>query len=401
MMNKNVIYALLVLMSIQFFSFRPWVENENAADIIRVIGVVLLVSSLAFYKKSSGLFFGKEVVFFLATFVLSSVSSYLLYGQSFYASLKGSANYFFAAGLYFLAHKYEIKEDFIFKLLLICTLFFTAMEIIEQFTYPNYWFCGRVEKEGRDTVEMRMGLWRMYIFGIYIVLLAYSLFLQKIVQGDNTRRNLIYLAIAFVGIVCYVSRKDIYAAASIVPLAFLFSRGSRGIKTKFVLGLFIIAALMVVPSMMEDLNSQTSMEIGDEDFIRYVAAQYFIFDMNSSPLYYLFGAGIPSGNSSLNMHVSELVEYYGIYQSDCGIVGYFSKVGILGVLSYILIIAKIIKNYKYVDIGLLLFLVLIVELSFFDFIGQRIHVASTFFIYLYLVECNINKNKQESGLIIS
>lgn len=393
MNNKNV-FILLLLISISFFSFRGWIEWGMSNVIVQFVGFLLIFSSISIFKNHQAWLFRKEVMFYCVTFLFTAISSYILYKQSFYGSFKASLSYIFAASLYFLLHKYKLSEESVIKILTGIMLVYTSIEIVEQFTYPNYWFCGRIEKDGADTVEMRMGLWRMYVYGIFHVLLIYTILLQKVINTENTRHNLILMIVAFVGIVLFLARKDIYAAISVIPLAFLFSRGSQGGKTKAILAVFILAVAMVIPSMMKELNEQTSQEIGDEGFIRYIAAEYFMNEMNDSPLYYLFGAGIPGEKSTLSLILQDLKDYYHIYQSDCGFIGYFSKTGIIGLLPFILIFIKIFRNYKYVDLGLLLYSVILLELSFFDFFGQKLYTVSAFFVYLYFVECSIERNKQ-------
>ncbi|MBR4920434.1 MAG: hypothetical protein IKZ62_03835 [Prevotella sp.] len=296
-----------------------------------------------------------------------------------------------------MAHYLKLKYSFVFQMLLYISLFFTAVEIIEQFTYPNYLFCGRIEKEDNTTVEQRMGIWRMYVYGIYCCMLCFTLLLQKILDGKNLMENVAFIIVVFVGIVFFVARKNIYAAVSVVALGFLFGKGKSSFLPKLFLAALLIALFYILPNIMIDLNEKSANELGNDDFIRFIAARHFIYDFNGSPLYYLFGAGIPYGESALSAKISQLSEYYKIYQSDCGFIGYFSKVGIIGLLPYILIFYKIIKNYKFVDLSLLLYLVILIELAFFDFFGQQLRNVVPTMLYLYLVEQSIRKNKLKNG----
>lgn len=388
------LYILLVLLSIDFFAFRPWLTMPGHRGLVILIGVLILMFTVySFNKTTKKYLFGTEIKLFLLTFVFSAFSSYILYKQSFFSSFSASMIYCIAVGLYVMAHHIDLQYSFLFKMLLYISLSFTAIEIIEQFTYPNYLFCGRVEKEEYETVEQRMGIWRMYIYGIYFCMLCFTLLLQKLFDGKDIMKNAIYIVTIFVGIVLFVARKNIYAAISVVALGFVFGRGKRAFISKILLAVLLISILFILPSIMIDLNDKTSNELGNDEFVRYVAARYFIFDFNTSPLYYLFGAGIPFGESSLSMQISELQYNYHIFQSDCGVVGYFSKVGIIGLIPYFLIIYKIIKNHKYVDISLLLYLVIMIELAFFDFFGQQLRNLAPTMIYLYLVEQCIKRNK--------
>ena len=147
---------------------------------------------------------------------------------------------------------------------------------------------------------------------------------------------------------------------------------------------------------MADLNAQTQTEMGEgsEDFIRFVAADYFINSFSDSPLYYVFGSGVPGGKNYLASQISYLIDNMHIYQDDCGFVGYFSRFGLFGVLMQIMILSKICVNYKYLDMSLLMFALLQVEISFFDFWGNNARNLAAWAIFLYLVDKNIQKNKQ-------
>lgn len=366
--------------------------------IIQIMGFVLLSISIVYIWNNKFLLFRNELLFFICTFVFSAFSSYFLYGQDFYLSLKGSMPFAFALGLYVLANKFDLSPNFIFKVLLGFSFVFICIEIIEQFTYPDYLFCGRIEKDNRE-LEIRMGLWRMYVFGINYCLLVYTIILQRIFDGEKIVRNIFLLFFLFVGIVVFTARKDIFAALSIILIGYFIStQMQQTTSTRTILLFLIAAAFLVLPDLMSELNEQSRNEITDENFIRYMAAGYFMYEMNTSPAYYLFGAGIPTGDSPLAMHIKKLSESFGFYQADCGFVGYISMLGVVGLLPYILIISKIIRNFKYVDLSLILFGIMMLELSFFDFFGFSTRNVAATMIYLYLVEISIEENIQNYEL---
>lgn len=389
---KKVIFVLLVLLSQDFWSNRFWLDLPFSPIIKQIIGFVLLLFSVFYLKKNKQIFFRNELILFLLTFAFAAISSYILYQQSLFLSLKGSMEYTFPVGIFLLAHKYKLSFNFILRFLLIYSFVFTFIEIFEQFTYPEYWFCGRVEKEGAMFVEERMGLWRMYIFGIYLCLLAFTIVLQRIVEGKDLTKNFVIITILFVGIVFFVARKDIFAAISVMIIAFVFGKGKFRVNSKVIVIILLIGTIFVLPTLMSDLIEQTQAEVGDEDFIRYVAAFYFLFEMNTSPLYYLFGAGIATSDSALYTLITDMAELNGIYQEDCGFVGYFSKVGLVGLLPYILIFYKVIKNRKFVDLFTFLFMIIMLELSFFDFWGNQWRNVASTMVFLYLTEITIVKN---------
>ena len=165
--------------------------------------------------------------------------------------------------------------------------------------------------------------------------------------------------------------------------------------SKILIAVFVLVIFAILPAYMSDLMEQTSDEIDNEDFIRYVAADYFIHEFNDSPFYMLFGSGLAGGKSALAVQIDYLQEVYFFFKSDCGFIGYYSDFGWFGIGAMLYLIVRIVANYKYIDQYLLLYLLLRIEISFFDFWGNYPRNLAAWFIYLYLIECSIRRNKQK------
>lgn len=395
MKQHNAILTFLLLLTTSFMSFKPFVENPLSPILLQVVGMVLLVYC---YKTMTApahrhLVFRAGSIWVLWSFALSMVSSYVLYNQGFYYSLKAVSPWVLCVCLYFLCVKWRIREDFILRFMVIFSVVFTLAEILQQFTYPVLLFNGRAANEVTGDVEQRMGLWRLYIFGIDYCVLTCLFCFQKVMQ--KSRKHLWLLIITFLGVVFFVARKNIFAVVGCFFVGTIFS-GARSSKlSKVLMGVFVIAIFMILPSYMADLMEQTSSEIDNEDFIRYLAADYFINHFNDSPLYVIFGSGLAGGTSALFKQIKELQEYQYIFKSDCGFIGYYSDFGLFGLGAMLYLVIRIIRNYKYVDMYLLLYLLLRIEISFFDFWGNYPRNLSAWFIYLYLVECSIFRNRKK------
>ena len=75
-----------------------------------------------------------------------------------------------------------------------------------------------------------------------------------------------------------------------------------------------------------------------------------------------------------------------------GLIGYFSKFGIIGVSAIIWYIIEFIKQRKYIDSWLIGFFVMKIMLIIFDFWAIWDVGMSAYAIFLYMLHCNINKN---------
>lgn len=393
---QNYVVLFLMLYFTDFMSFKAY----EAPKRMFVFPIVYLCLFLLLRNQDylNGKTLAGNVKLIILSFFLSCIPSMFVFGQGVYAALAGQISFLFPLLLYFILHKWNIDEQTLYKYLIRFTVVFAFFEIYQQFTYPTYWFGGRAESEWSGLLEQRMGFWRFYLFGIDYVLLVSMLVFGKILRKDGKQsRNYIYLVCCAVAIYFFLARKDIYATISCIALGALFSSGRGSIFQKGFIAILLVAAYAFLSSSMLELNDQTSTELGEgsENFIRFIAAEHFMYEFSDSPWYYLFGSGVPGGVNPLHVTISGLVENYHIYQDDCGFVGYFSRFGLFGILAQILILYKIARNYKSIDIGLLLFAILQLELSFFDFWGNNSRNMAAWAIYLYIVDKSIERHQLE------
>lgn len=391
---QNFLILLLMLYFTNFMSYRGYTGLPRGLVFFVVYLLMIALMANQSYFKYMPMARGANMT--MVGFLLSCIPSVVIFGQSLYEAITGIQMYVFPMLLYYLLHKWKINENTIFKFLIGFTAVFGFFEVIQQYTYPTYWFNGREANEITGLLEERMGFWRFYLFGIDYCLLAIMLCFGKILKKEGKQRiNYIYFLICAVAVYFFLARKDIYAVVSCVAIGTLFYTKKGGIGSKIFISVLLLCAYMFLSNAMTDLNEQTQTEMGEssEDFIRFVAADYFINSFNNSPLYYIFGSGIPGDKNYLMSLITYLSENLKIYQDDCGFVGFFSKFGLFGLMTQIYILIKVVQNYKHIDMHLLMFALLQLEISFFDFWGNNTRNLASWAIFLYLLDKNIEKNK--------
>lgn len=395
MRQHKIILVFLMLMATSFMSFKPYVDDPRSPIVMQVAGIVLLTYcfNTIFGHRFKGNVFKTGSVWVLFSFFTGMLSSYILYNQDFYQSLKATSPWFFCACLYFLCIKWRIQEEFIIRFLIIFSIVFTAVEMLQQITYPLMLFNGRAANDITGDVEQRMGLWRFYIFGVDYCILTCLFCFQKVMQ--KSQKHILLLIITFLGVVFFVARKNIFAVISCFIIGAILGPKNSSTFSKILIMMFVITIFAILPTYMADLMEQTSNEIDNEDFIRYVAADYFIHEFNDSPLYVMFGSGLAGNDSALAKQIESLRENFHFFKSDCGFIGYYSDFGLFGIGAMLYLIIRIVANYKFIDQYLLLYLLLRIEISFFDFWGNYPRNLAAWFIYLYLIECSIRRNKQK------
>lgn len=89
-----------------------------------------------------------------------------------------------------------------------------------------------------------------------------------------------------------------------------------------------------------------------------------------------------------------------IYQADVGIIGYFSKFGLLGTSAIIWYIVEFVKRRNYIDSWLIGFFVMKMVLVIFDFWAIWDVGMAAYALFLYILHRNINKNMIQQKKII-
>ena len=343
-----------------------------------------------------GSVFAKSILIVVVSMLFSVIPSVGIFGQQIHHAFFGASLFIFPTLLFFLLKKWNIDEDTVYKYLILFTALFAFFEVVQQFTYPKFWFTGRISDGASGKFEERMGFLRFYLFGIdYALLALMATFDRCLDKTKNFKIHCGFLLICCAAIYFFLARKNIYAALSCLSIGVIFAKGRAKLWVKMMVAAVFILGVIYLSNSMADLNTQTSSELSEnrEDFIRIMAADYFINSMSDSPLYYLFGSGVPGGKNPLQALITDLIDKHWFFQDDCGFVGYFSRFGIFGLAAQLATLFIIFRNYKKLDLGLILFAVLQIEICFFDYWGNNQRNLAAWGIYLYLAERNIQKHK--------
>ena len=102
--------------------------------------------------------------------------------------------------------------------------------------------------------------------------------------------------------------------------------------------------------------------------------------------------GLAASSGALRDYIDQLAELR-LYQSDVGIIGYYSMFGILGVSAIIWYIVKFVSNWRYINDWFKYFFIMKILLIIFDFWAMWGVGMFAWAMFLYLLERNIHKNK--------
>lgn len=303
----------------------------------------------------------------------------------------GFVTTYFGLFFYYLLRIWKVAPQDIMKIVAVFCLIWVVLEIGQQFTYPQYWFLGR--RNEHDFVENRMGLWRFYIWGIDFVMLAFSYYAGKFFDGNN-KKKVILCTLAFaIGILCYCSRKHIISILAVCVWGLLYTKSKHKWKLRIISAILIFLLFFNFYADYAQMNDEQADAQGSgEDFIRYLAALFYLNDFSDSPLYPIFGTGW--GSLSLNNRLEYSMGVLRFFRADIGLLGYYSTVGIVGVSAILFYIYKFIKNWKYIDFGYKIFFAMKMFLIIFDFWMSWAIGIIAYGTFLYLLDENIKHNRR-------
>lgn len=382
-----------VLVAINFWSY---VDVNVAVFANRSTIFLFVISSLLILFENKNRRCKKDVFqltlkWTLVTVFISIIPAYFDSGQPLLVSLKTCMSLSFGILYYFLLKKWQYPGEQILKILTCICLIWVIFEIGQQFTYPNVFFSSAMLKINH--VQERMGLYRVYIWGIDFVMIIFSYYLGRVVSTKRTRIDVLLLFVFFVGIMAYCSRKHIITCLITIVFSILNVKGSTKWMYLFIVGILLGGLYINFYEIYHEMDAIAQESQGEgEDFVRLISAKYFLFDYSSSTLYPLWGGGIPGGEGSLHNFMERLADMR-IYQADTGIIGYYSMVGVLGVSAIFMYIFIFLKNWRNIDDWFKYFFIMKLIMIFFDFWAVWGVGMFAYALFIYLLDNNIKKNK--------
>ena len=394
-----ILFTILVAMDFYSYIYLPnyLPDMRNVHMLITIICVFLILFGDKGYKNS---FIDVIVSWTIITIFLCIIPALIDYNQSPYQTFRECVNLSYSLFLYFVLKKYKVEESFIIKTITIISFIWVVFELGQQYTYPSFLFSGRYITHG--AIEERMGIWRFYIWGVDLVMLSYAYMLSAIASKNKILniKSLIIASVYFAGLLCYGSRKHIFVVLFVLVLFAIRARNGK-IQRLVILGLiFSVFAFLYSFFYVDFYNLNSAIETSQgsgEDFIRFLSAKYYIYDFSHSKLYPIMGAGLDAYGSRLWQKLQYAQNYFGgtlgFWQADVGIIGYYSKFGLLGVSAIFMYIGYVIKNWKYIDEWLKYFFIMKVLLIVFDFWAIWDVGMMAYSIFLFLLERSIKRNK--------
>ena len=330
--QKVALFAIigLVILSTNFFNYTSW--NPTYAGWIKNILSYSFIGYLLIGKNINGCHFRTVVLLLTLVPFLSIFNSWSVYSQSPYRSFTVLLGQFMWV-IYFLLHKYKVSEQTILKAFLCIALIIVAIQIVQQFTYPNAPFGTMsedavIDRQVLEAAEQRNGLWRfrMHQNGFYTAPILFAMWVW--VRNKVSPKLVVLIGLLFASIYLTLTRQVMFAC--ILTIFCSMFLGQKKInKAALFFGLLFIAGLYVYYDVLFSKLAEQTQDDSTEDNVRLFAASVLWNEILKTPFTFLFGYGLPDGNSLYGIHMNNLRTFFGIFTSDVGFIGQIFERGFI------------------------------------------------------------------------
>ncbi len=388
---KFSIIALTALASIKLWSFSKIKEGEY-----NLVGMVILLCLIAIilygYNKihSNRLLFKYNVHLFLWIPFLSAYGALLFHHQPISLSVLVLRTNFYWL-LYFVLHIFDIPKQKIINLLIFIGLVWVFLTIIQQFTYPRYYFFSRDDNE--ESIY-RAGVYRFMVlghhYGDFVLFYFFYNFLIK-----RKFKSLLIILFGLIGFYFFGTRQFALSAVACLCISAFFVKGIHRI---YMVALLIVATLIII-NYRDYLFGQyvelTAEQLKYGDDIRLLSANFFFSEYWPNKLAKIIGNGQAYATSQYGKEMLNINLYFHYYRSDVGIIGAFNQFGILYALNILWLNIKGLtgKYYTYENRYLILFFLNALLLIVLSEYYSNPAVIPFYCFILYLTDKSLEEKK--------
>ncbi len=352
-LTKFLIIALVALVSIRLWSFDKISEGKiNLVELAIILGLFAIVIYGYNNLDRNKLIFKYNVHFFLWIPFLSAYGALLYHHQSLGLSIIVLRTNFYWL-LYFVLHIFNIPKQKIINLMIFIGSVWIFLTIMQQFTYPHYYFYSR---DDNDQSIYRAGVYRYMIVGHqYGDFLLFYFFYKFLISRKII--NLIFVFMGLLGLYFYGTRQFALSAVICLCISVFFVTGMLRIYMMVFLCLAIAVAFNYRDQLFGQYVELTANQLKYGDDIRLLSANFFLTEYWPGKFARLIGNGAAYASSRYGKEIVKINLYLHFYRSDVGIIGAYNQFGILYILNIVWVNIKglIGKYFTYESTYLRLF----------------------------------------------
>ncbi len=332
-------FLALMLISTNFFDAQ-FLDKRLVNYFVFLTAVTLTLVSLPFFltARGGGIILPVQIIVF--SILLSIPMTYLVWGQSILDSIIETHQYVYWIFFFFLLHlKPPIR--IIENVVLLMGGLYVVLYFYQLMNYQTVLFGNPTWGEFlviRGAIRIMFPAAGPFVLAVFICLCRFT---------SGEKYKWLYLAFIILGVLIPILQVTRLFIVSMAFLIFFHFIRKRDIFQKGLFALFffmlVVAAIMsdnplirgMLESGKEDLSSGS-------DYIRVLAAQYFMTDLSPNFMAAIFGNGAPNwGISSYGKVLEKLALYQEYYLSDVGIVAMYAMFGIPAIMGVVFMAVRI------------------------------------------------------------
>ncbi|MFS2187012.1 hypothetical protein ACCC92_10060 [Mucilaginibacter sp. Mucisp84] len=365
----------------------------------RLLLIVIMIVTIMQTKKEDSFslikrHFDKEVNYLIGIVLFSSVPAYLFHGQNFYISVWVARPIFFWL-LYKYLHIKKYSPKLILNEMFKVGFLWGVVVIVQQRLYPAIYF-----NQSRDNTDefleffaQTRGVIRLSIAGFFVGFFVALETLSQLLDRVKFMKMVALIAI-IIGVFFTGSRQYLGVLLFAIILTIFYSRnsaGKRNISKIFILLISIVLIVIIKYDYITGLINVSSDDLSAGDsYIRFIEIHFYLLEFWPNWLTVVIGNGWEHSSSPYGKEIYTLWMKQHYFREDVGIVGGFSKFGIL----YVFVVFKIIyksvfkvklpKSRVYIRYFFVLtFLLYFAAQDWFSYLSS----VPVFAIALYLIDC--------------
>ncbi len=392
--NFNSMMKKFITVIISFSAFKFFNLSIIDDTILNFFEIISFLFILYFILKNNvfnekDLLFKIPILIILLGVILSCISSFLFKNQELFISLVASRfMYYYLVYFFLISIKLEFNETI--KIINFLSIIFCIIYLIAIY-YPSFVNIRIVFDETRATT-------RVYLSGIFVVLFSGIFNFFRFSESKKIFSLFLFLFFTIV-IFFYGARAIIFPYLFIIVIIFLTAKSNifmRSLIFAILLVLIIYYLYPILSGLIETIDKDMySYSNSGNLYIRIKALEYFLDYLFPDSIVYLLGAGFASTKSAYGVEMNRLKVLYGFHQSDIGIIGDYTRFGILyliGVIYIFVIVLKTKLQRDFIVLKIIFITFFIASLTITPFGYSDGIITIVFLMYLYtIVPKNNNK----------
>lgn len=341
---SNLIFVVfIIIFTTRFFNYSNWNPTLAGWCSYIIYGYIVLNiyinrDRIQRIKKP----FSKWIPILITLHLLCTITMLFYYGQS-PLEIKGMIFSLTIFCFYYYYYLHNVHEKTIINIFIGIALCIFAIQVVQQL-FPHIAVFGIYNPETdnniNDIAEIRNGLYRFRLSGVFFVLFSMYYYWTKILTRFSLK-NIILFVLFFSSMYLFLTRQIMVSTLVTLALSSFFVTNK---KRKFIIlaiiAIFIGVIYVYSDALFGELISKTQ-EQASEDNIRTIAFSVYFERITLNILTFLFGNGYP-------YEFNFLQEEMKLFTSDIGFVGQMYHYGIIWVIFYFYTLYVMIIKYRYI-----------------------------------------------------